>query len=97
MSTSFKLLGIHFGVDQNNITQNLEECYKCFKTILNIWSQRDLSITGKITIIKSLALSQLQYTTSVLYVPEDYIKNKETKIFKISFGKINHLKSKQRH
>ena len=58
VSTSFKLLGIHFGVDQNNISQNLEERYKCFKTILNIWSQRDLSIKGKITIIKSFTISQ---------------------------------------
>ena len=38
-----------------------------------MWSQRDLSLKGKIVIVRSLALSQLLYATSVMYVPEDFI------------------------
>ena len=39
------------------------------KSILSIWSQRDLTPFGKITIIKTLGLSQLVYIASVLPNP----------------------------
>ncbi len=37
-------------------SDNLEEKFKKFKTILNIWSQRDLTIKGRIVIVKTLAI-----------------------------------------
>ena len=52
---------------------NQTERCNSFKTILNIWSQRDLSIKGKIVVLKSIALAQLHYATFVLYVPEEFI------------------------
>ena len=39
-----------------------------------MWSQRDLSLKGKITILKSLALPQLIYVTNVIYVPDSFIQ-----------------------
>ena len=44
-------------------------------TVLDIWSQRDLTPIGKITICKSLALSQMTYLFSVLPSPSnEFIK-----------------------
>ena len=43
---------------------------KVFDNILNMWHSRGLSLKGKITILKSLALPQLQYPMSVLPVPD---------------------------
>ena len=80
-ANSFKALGIYFCKDMEEmIEHNLEERLKKFKNILNIWKQRDLSLKGKITILKSLALPQLTYVTSVLYVPNKYIEKIEKEI-----------------
>ena len=42
---------------------------KVFGNILDMWNSRGLTLKGKITILKSLALPQLQYPMSVLPVP----------------------------
>ena len=71
---TFKALGIYFGKDREETTnKNLEERYIKFKNVLTIWSQRGLSLKGKIVILKSLAIPQLTYATSVMYVPSAFI------------------------
>ena len=83
VQSSFKALGITFDKDQKRANEtNLNEKLHKFKTVLAIWSQRDLSLKGKITILKSLALPQLLYTFSVLYVPEDIIDKVDKMMFK---------------
>ena len=79
-----KFLGITISLDKNEFfTLNYESHLKKLKTILDIWSQRDLTPIGKITIIKSLALSQLTYLFSTLSnPPENYIKKLEHVLFK---------------
>ena len=48
ITNNFKSLGIYFCKDQKDmVNKNLEEKYKKFKNILNMWSQRDLSLKGK--------------------------------------------------
>ena len=47
---------------------------KEFKRVLDMWSQRDLSVIGKITILKSLAFSKVIYQCGVLAIPENYVK-----------------------
>ncbi len=77
-NVSFKCLGIYFMKDPMMMAiKNIEETYKNFKTVLNIWSQRDLTLKGKITMIKSLALSQLLYASSMLNVPDTFIDKVE--------------------
>jgi hypothetical protein len=69
---------------------NMEECYTKnwedgllkLENILNSWKQRKLSIFGKVTIIKTLALPKLTYRFSLLYVPENIIK----RVKKVCFG-----------
>jgi hypothetical protein len=69
----FKTLGVSFS---NNIEDmsvvNLEERYNKFQSVINIWKQRDLSLKGKITILKSLALPQLTYITNVTHVSKTF-------------------------
>lgn len=75
ISTSFKALGIYFCKSTDEmIKKNLDERCERFQNILNIWSQRDLSLKGKITILKSLAIPQLLYVTNVICVPDRYIE-----------------------
>ena len=53
------------------------------KSILRIWSMRDMTPIGRITIVKSLGLSQLIYLFSVLPKPDDdFLKDLETVLYK---------------
>lgn len=70
-SGKVKSLGIVFEKDNEKmIINNFEARIKKMITILNIWYQRDLSLKGKISIIKSLIMPQILYVASVLEVPE---------------------------
>lgn len=44
------------------------------KKTLNSWKRRKLTLHGRIKIVKTLGLSKLIYSTSVLVIPEHYVK-----------------------
>ena len=44
-----------------------------WKLCLNVWSSRDLTLFGNITIIKSLALSKIIFISSLLSVPAGFV------------------------
>jgi len=62
---------------------NWDDKIEKLKRILDNWRKRKLTIFGKVTILKSLALSQIMYAASVLYTPENVINhiNKLTQDF----------------
>ena len=56
-----------------------------------MWSQRDLSITGRINVIKKLAISKLVFICSVMNTPKEFSKE----VNKITFNFIwNHKPAK---
>ena len=57
-----------------------------------MWKQRALTLKGKITIINSLALSQIMYVSNILYVPADVIKEVNQLIFSFLWPKKAHVK-----
>ncbi len=64
-------LGVIFtGTDTENYNYNFAQRIKNLNTTLDIWSQRNLSIKGKITILNNLALSPLIYISSVIHTPQ---------------------------
>ena len=63
-------LGITISNDPNFIMENVfEPKLKTFGNILNMWNSRGLSLKGRVTILKSLALPKLLYPMSVLPIP----------------------------
>ena len=64
-----KMLGVNISANRNEIA-NLNFPVSKIETILNIWRERNLTIFEKVTIIKSLAFSQLVYLLSVLPSPQ---------------------------
>jgi hypothetical protein len=65
-----KFLGVNISLNKNVLFElNFEPQLKKLQTVLDIWSQRDLTPIGKITIVKSLAPSQLTYLFTVLHTP----------------------------
>ena len=56
------------------------------ETILNIWSARRLTLLGKITIIKSLALSQIVYLLSALPAPQGILQKNNLLLYEFLWG-----------
>ncbi len=69
-----KCLGIYVGHEKElNIKLNWYDKLDKIKQILSLWSQRELSIYGKVQIIKTFILSQLVQIASLLPVPQDFV------------------------
>ena len=81
--TKFKYLGIIFSTDLDKIVElNYENKIENITRILKIWSKRSLTPYGKITVIKTLALSKLTYLMMNLPDPtENFLKRLQTLFF----------------
>ena len=67
-------LGICFSSDENiSYSKNLQPKLISLEKCLNVWSSRDLTLYGKINIVKSLALSKLTFVSTVLPIPKEFI------------------------
>ena len=88
-----KILGILISKDIASISDiNFKVKISKLKNLLNMWRQRQLSLKGKITIINSLALSQILCVASVLHVPQDVIKEVNKLIFTFLWPQKVHVK-----
>ena len=71
----FKALGTWFSTNETEIlTLNTKERLKKMNTTLNIWISRNLSLLGKITIIKSLILPQISFMFALIYIPKSILE-----------------------
>ena len=59
---------------EDAISENFISKIKKLKTFLNILSQRNLSLKGKVAVLRSIALPQLLYVSTVLFTPDWVIK-----------------------
>jgi hypothetical protein len=72
-------LGVWFSTfDENAFYVNFSEKIVRIKNILNSWSARRLTLLGKITIIESLAVSQIVYVLSSLSTHQGALKEINT-------------------
>ena len=88
-----KTLGIWISKNTHEMTEiNFREKIGKLQTILNMWRQRSLSLKGKVVVIQSLCLSQLQYVSTILYVPSGVIDEVNQLIFSFLWPKKVHVK-----
>ena len=67
----FKLLGINFDINlESMVKQNYAEIINKIEKLLRSYEKRKLSLIGKITVIKSMAIPKLVYAMSVLPKPK---------------------------
>ena len=65
-----KILGIYFSVDMESQERiNYKEILSKIKKLLTWWKQRDLTLMGKIQMIKTFVLSKLVYVSVLTPVP----------------------------
>ena len=66
-------LGICFSCDLETSKDNLDKRLLALEKCLDIWSARELTLYGKINIIKNLALSKIVFIASTLSVPSGFV------------------------
>ena len=59
-----------------------------------MWKQRNLSTLGKITVVKTFAISKFIYTSAVLSMPTDIINKINDIIYKFIWNGPDRLKRK---
>ena len=68
----YRLLGVYFSINLDDTFElNFPPKLQKLKNILRIWNMRDLTPIGRITVLKSLGLSQLIFLLSVLPKPPE--------------------------
>ena len=96
-ASNFTLLGINFSVDLTNMIElNYLSTIKSLEKLFNLWSHRYLTPIGKITVIKSLALSKLNHLfTSLPSLGKNILKQLETMFYNFIWsGKPDKVKRK---
>ena len=86
--------GIYFSYDEDEAFQkDFEQKLLSMKNLLSLWKLRNLMLYGRITFLKSLALSKLVYNTSVLTTPREFVSSVQTTISRFVWNnkpKIKH-------
>ena len=77
-----KMLGVHIGTNELlTAEKNFENKLKNMKTKFSIWKSRDLSLLGRILIVKTFGTSQLLYLSNVLHIPDWVVTEAEKIIY----------------
>ena len=83
VSSPTRILGIYFSYDEKgNNEMNFSLKIDKLQTNLDIWKSRDLTLFGKVMIIKALGVSSLIYSASNINVPKDIISNVKGRLFR---------------
>ena len=83
----FKALGIYFSYDKKaaenyNFVTKLEKLTRQ----LHWWKARDLSVLGKVLLIKTIGLSKFNFVASVLNIPEYVVKDVNSLLYHFLWG-----------
>ena len=91
---AIRYLGIWFEKDVKEMEyKNFRHRLEKIKNLLRLWLQRDLSLKGKITVLKALAMSQLIFPLTMLNAPHWVIEEANTIFFKFLWdGKPDKIK-----
>lgn len=95
VSDQVKILGVHFKQnisEEENYRLNFEPNITKIQTICSAWSNRNLSLKGKVTLVTSLMISLLQFpATSVFTPPRVYSEFKKIVLDFIWNGKTSKI------
>ena len=89
-------LGVHFSYEtEKTIKLNFTDKIRTLEQSLQSWKRRNLTLIGKINIVKTLGLAKLIYSTSLLSIPKHLIDSINKIIFDFIWdGKTAKIKRK---
>ena len=84
-----KILGIYFSHSKcaSSNEKNWEPKIDCIKQIIKQWEKRNLSLLGKICVIKTFMLSQLVHVLQAICLPEKVLTYINTLLYRFSWRK----------
>jgi len=91
-----KLLGIYLSANPNEqVALNFKNRLDALLRQLHWWKARDLSLRGKVLIIKMLGISKFQYIASLIHIPQPVVKEVDRIIYEFIWnGKTDKVKRK---
>ena len=91
-----KLLGVSICYNEQNMANlNFNNKLRKMKQKINLWKRRNLSIMGKILILKTYGISQLLYISSIINVPDWVVIEAENIMYSFLWnGKQHKVKKK---
>ena len=83
------MLGVYFTCDKcaSQVEENWTGRVENIKKIINVWEKRNLSIVGKVCIIKTFLISQLVYIMQALVVPDSVLTQVNRLLFRFLWRK----------
>ena len=86
-----KILGIYFSNSRpaSLLEENWNDRIKCIKQVIQTWEKRNLSIFGKICIIKTFLLSQFVYVMKAITLHEKVLTEINTILYRFLWRKTN--------
>ena len=82
-----KILGIKIGYDlERSLCDTFRERIRIMKVKLNMWLKRNLSLSGKVLILKTFGISQILHVSSVYVMPDWALKDIKEAMFKFLWG-----------
>lgn len=94
--TPIKVLGVYISYNKDEaIRVNFEDKISGLLRQLHWWKARNLSLTGKVLIIKNIALSKFALLASLIHIPQNYVDQVNTMIYNFLWnGKCDKVKRK---
>ena len=81
---AIKILGVHFTYDQTLWRKlNFDETLKTIKERLNCWNWRNLTVLGRIQIIKSFVIPVFMYRAGLVCSHQEIVKEVNKIIFNL--------------
>lgn len=95
--TAVKALGIYFSRNrQECLRLNWDKLLEDIQNLLNSWKRRNLTLFGRVTILKTLALSKCNYILQNIPVTKEILTKLETLLFRFLWkDKNDKIKRKQ--
>ena len=88
-----RCLGIYISNDvELNDSLNWTKKLDKMRLLINSWKKRDLTIFGKVCVLKQLVMPQILYSASLLYIPDYVTKEVNTIFYDFIWGKKEYVK-----
>ena len=85
---TLKLLGTHLSSSEKlKVEKNFHKAVTDIQRVLKKWKMRNLTLEGKIVILKNIAISKIVFQSSITTVPK-HIVNELEKIQDFILGKL---------
>jgi hypothetical protein len=85
---SIKVLGFNITRNYRDLDDNLENCSTKIKKIVKFWDRFRLSLPGRISVAKTLLLSQITFHATVIPVNDAFLSEMQSILNKFILGKI---------